>query len=70
MQGTLFRTGQSQGCESADRKRPGTVQEADSAGSNAFKRARTASSALLDLLHLASDASTLDPRCSPSHSFI
>lgn len=66
MQGTLFRSGASQGSEGAGRKRPGSPPAPDSSCSDGFKRARTASSALLDLLPLASDASTLDPRCAHS----
>ena len=62
MQGTLFRAGLSQGCESLEKKRLGTAHTTDSSHSPTFKRARTTSSALLDLLPLASDASTLDPR--------
>ena len=60
--GTLFRSGASQGSEGAGRKRPGSPPAPNSSCSDGFKRARTASSALLDLLPLASDASTLDPR--------
>ena len=68
MQGTLFRSGVSQGSEeAAGRKRPGSPPAPDSSCSDGFKRARTASSALLDLLPLASDVSTLDPRCTHSN---
>ena len=63
VQGTQFRVGASQGSEAADRKRPSSSPAADSSCSNGLKRARTTSSALLDLLPLASDASTLDSRC-------
>lgn len=58
----MFKPGQSQAAESCRSKRPGSARTADSSGSNAFKRMRTASSALLDLLPLASDASTVEHR--------
>lgn len=71
-QGTAFGAGQSQGSEGAGSKRPGTTMTTvDSDCSAAFKRARTDSSALSDLLPLASDASTMDPRYIlgfPAHS--
>ena len=63
VQGTIYKSGLSQGCESLQNKRLGSAHTTDSSGSIAFKRARTISSALLDLLPLASDASTLDARC-------
>ena len=63
MQGTLFRVEAPHGGEAADRKRPSSSPAADSSCSDGFKRARTTSSAVLYLLPLASDASTLDPRC-------
>ncbi len=59
----MFKPGQSQASESVKHKRPVSAHTADSSGSNAFKRARTVSSALLDLLPLASDASTVATRC-------
>ena len=60
--GQNFKTGQSQGSNCLGSKRPVSAHTADSNGSDAFKRARTVSSALLDLLPLASDASTFEPR--------
>ena len=61
VQGTMFKPGQSQASESVQTQEARQcAHTADSSGSNAFKRARTVSSALLDLLPLASDASTVD----------